>query len=252
MDAASPNLTERIRRGLEQTRERIRAAARAAGRDPEEIALIAVTKYAPLAAVEALVALGHLDLGESRAQQLEERHAWFAARPQPAPVRWHMIGHLQRNKVRQVAPYASLIHSVDSLRLAEELSAWGAKSQARLDILLQVNASGEASKTGLPPAAVLHLAEQVETLPFLRIRGLMTMAAPTGEPMREARPTFARLREIHQEGVRLGLGHGQFNILSMGMSNDLEAAVLEGANVLRVGSGIFGADGTPPAPGAAQ
>ncbi|HLP83107.1 MAG TPA: YggS family pyridoxal phosphate-dependent enzyme, partial [Phycisphaerales bacterium] len=154
-------------------------------------------------------------------------------------VRWHMIGHLQRNKAKKVIEFVRLVHSVDSLRIAEELQAIAMKRDQPIEVLLQVNASGEESKHGLPLPSVIPVAEQIATMIGLRIRGLMTMAPYSDNP-EDARPVFERTRELFEEMRRLKLTDSPFNILSMGMSGDYEVAISEGANVVRVGTSIFG------------
>lgn len=157
-------------------------------------------------------------------------------------VRWHMIGHLQRNKARKVTDFVRLIHSVDSLRLAEELQAIAVKKDQIIECLLQVNCSGEESKFGCPIPAAIPLAEQIAEMVNIRLRGLMTMAHEVDNPD-DARPTFSRCRDLFEEMAKLKLTEGPiggFNILSMGMSNDYEAAIAEGANIVRVGTAIFG------------
>lgn len=241
-------------------KERVARAAERAGRDPRSIVIVAVSKYSGIDEVRDLIGMGHRDFGESQVQQLMQRASMIAewsARHRlvgsaaaegaatPAPVRWHMIGHLQRNKVRKAIELSRLVHSVDSLRLAEEIQHAAMRTDMVAEVLLQVNCSGEASKFGCAVPAALHLAEQMDTMMNVRLRGLMTMAAPTavGE---EARPTFARLRELFEDMRRAGVGADRpagagFDLLSMGMSGDFEAAIGEGANVLRLGSAIFGA-----------
>ncbi|MFN5944855.1 MAG: YggS family pyridoxal phosphate-dependent enzyme [Phycisphaerae bacterium] len=155
------------------------------------------------------------------------------------PVRWHMIGHLQRNKAKKVVEFVRLVHSVDSLRIAEELQAIAMKRDQPIEVLLQVNASGEESKHGLPLPSVVPVAEQIATMIGLRIRGLMTMAPYSDNP-EEARPSFERTRELFEEMRGMKLTDAPFNILSMGMSGDYEVAISEGANVVRVGTNIFG------------
>ncbi|QYU68454.1 YggS family pyridoxal phosphate-dependent enzyme [Leptolyngbya sp. 15MV] len=154
-------------------------------------------------------------------------------------VRWHLIGHVQRNKVKKALEFARLIHTVDSLRLAEEIQSAASRREEPVDVLVQVNCSGETQKFGCPPPAALHLCEQIDTMVSVRVRGLMTMAAYSDDP-ETARPAFARLRELFEDIKRTGVGDGRFNILSMGMSGDFEVAIEEGANVVRVGSAIFG------------
>lgn len=242
-----------------EVKERIARAARRAGRDPAGIVVVAVSKYSGIDEIRELIGMGHRDFGEGQVQQLIQRASMIsewssrhrlvggAASPsaaQPAPVRWHMVGHLQRNKVRKSIEFSRLIHSVDSLRLAEEIQNTAMKMDTVAEVLLQVNCSGEASKFGCAVPAALHLAEQMDSMMNIRLRGLMTMAAPSDNPD-DARLPFARLRELREDLVRAGVGSdrpagGRFDLLSMGMSSDFEAAILEGANVLRLGSVIFG------------
>jgi pyridoxal phosphate enzyme (YggS family) len=162
-------------------------------------------------------------------------------------IRWHMIGHLQRNKARKIVDLVRLVHSVDSLRIAEELQTIALRRDCVIDVLLQVNCSGETSKFGCPVPAALPMAEQIETMINIRLRGVMTIAAD-GASERDTRATFARCRDIYEEIRTQGLGEGRCNLLSMGMSNDYELAIKEGANIVRVGSAIFGASTRPDAP----
>ncbi len=234
-------------------KERVEAAARRAGRDPSRVILIAVTKYAELDDIKRLVELGHRDFGENRVQQLTQRAAMIEEQLRRRKTlsgtageevevempRWHMIGTLQRNKAKQVVECTRLIHSVDSMRLAEELQSIGLKREQRIDVLIQVNVSGEESKFGCPVPAAEPLAAAMESMAYLRVRGLMTMA-PYSEDPEQARPYFSRLRDLYEDMAKLDLGDGAFNLLSMGMSGDFEAAIEEGANLVRVGSAIFG------------
>ncbi|MBX9736382.1 MAG: YggS family pyridoxal phosphate-dependent enzyme [Phycisphaerales bacterium] len=247
-----------------EVRQRIDVAARVSGRTSADILLVAVSKYAGMDEVRELVSLGHTDFGENQVQQMQQRAAmiteWQQRQRGLAPlklsgpatnasatadrtVRWHMIGHLQRNKVRKAIDTARLIHSVDSLRVAEELQAIAMRLDRVVDVLIQVNASGEGTKHGVLLPAAIHLAEQMDSMVNLRVRGLMTMA-PHADSPEDARPTFARTRDLFEEMRKVGLVSSAFNILSMGMSGDYEAAIAEGSNLVRVGSGIFG----PPAP----
>jgi PLP dependent protein len=157
----------------------------------------------------------------------------------PDKVRWHMIGHLQRNKVKPVLPLVSLIHSVDSLRLAEELDTSAAKLGRKVSLLMQVNASEEQQKYGVAVGAAVHLAEQIDSMPNLQLTGLMTMA-PLEEPEKKVRQAFARTREIFEEMRWHKIGGANLRHLSMGMSNDFETAIAEGATMIRVGSLLFG------------
>jgi PLP dependent protein len=236
----------------EEVRRRIAEAAARAGRRPEDIVLVAVTKFASIDEIRELIQLGHIDFGENRVQNLIQRAAQIAeflerrrklgadkAMSLPEHVRWHMIGHLQRNKVRKITEVARLIHSIDSLRLAEELQAIADKRAEPIEILVQVNTSGEKSKYGIAPAAARHLVEQIENTMSLRTRGLMCMAPLVDDP-NDARPTFERCREVFEDIRRAGAIGDSFNILSMGMTNDFEVAIECGANIVRIGSAIFG------------
>lgn len=240
----------------ENVRRRVAEAASRSGRRVEEIVLVAVTKFASIDEIRELIQFGHKDFGENRAQNLVQRAGQieeFLDRrrtlgsdeqaPVPEKVRWHMIGHLQRNKVRKVTEIARLIHSVDSLRLAEELQAIADKRDEPIEILVQVNTSGEKSKYGIAPAAVRHFVEQIESTMTLRTRGLMCMA-PLGDDPNDARPTFERCREVFEDIRRMGAAGESFNILSMGMTHDFEVAIECGANIVRIGSAIFGERGS--------
>jgi len=229
-------------------RDRIKAAAARAGRASEEIVLVAVTKYAEMDDVRELVELGHRDFGENRVPQLLQRAAMIdefirrraaLGHNNAGPARWHMIGHLQRNKARKIADAVRLVHSVDSLRLAEELQSVGLRNEEPIDVLVQVNVSGEESKSGCPLPACVPLADAMEEMAHLRVRGLMTMA-PLSDNPEDSRSHFRRLREMFEEMKLEGFDADHFNILSMGMTNDFEVAIEEGANIVRVGSAIFG------------
>jgi hypothetical protein len=241
-------LPERYR----EVMDRAAAATRRAGRDPAQTVVVAVTKFATMEAIRELMDLGHRDFGENKAQQLTQRAAMIdesvrrlqtlhrsAAAPAPQMPRWHMIGHLQRNKAKKVVECTRLIHSVDSMRLAEELQTVGLKRETPVEVLLQVNVSGEESKFGCPISAVEAIADAIESMAYVRVRGLMTIA-PISDNPEDSRPHFIRLREVFEEMVLAGYGEGRFNILSMGMSGDYEIALEEGANMVRVGSAIFG------------
>jgi len=188
---------------LTEVRERIDAACARARRDPKEVTLIAVTKTAAPEQMREILQLGVGDLGESRVQVLAQRVAQINEFHQrslqrgegmPPRLRWHMIGHLQRNKAKLVLPLCDLIHSVDSLRLAEELDVLGQRAARKIPVLLQVNTAGEAQKYGVAVGAAIHLAEQMGTMPNLQLLGLMTMAPLTDNPD-DCRRVFARTRE---------------------------------------------------------
>jgi pyridoxal phosphate enzyme (YggS family) len=223
---------ERLRANLESVLARMADAAHRAGRGPEAIRLVAVTKKRPTAWVRALVGLGVVDLGENYPQELWSKAGELA----DLPVRWHLVGHLQSNKARRTLPLARVIHGVDSLRLLRVLDDLAAEVAEPPVVYLQVNTSGEAAKHGWEPEALLADAEAIATCRRLPIRGLMTMAA-FGTSGDQTRPSFARLRAVRdvlQQRTRLPLDD-----LSMGMSNDYEAAIEEGATVVRIGSALF-------------
>lgn len=234
----------RIEKNLARIRKNIADACRRSGRPVEDVSMVAVTKTVQLDTIKNLLDLGITDLGESRVRQLATRAAELDAylrrrrNALPRPVRWHMIGHLQRNKVRQALQHAEMVHSVDSLRLAEELEDRAFRESRIVDVFLQVNCSQEDQKYGCAVGAATHLAEMITTLKNLRLIGLMTMA-PLTDDRAAIRQTFTRLRELMEEMNRDGIGRGTLKHLSMGMSNDYEIAVEEGATVLRIGSALF-------------
>jgi len=236
----------KISERIKQVQDTIDSACDRVGRSPDEVSLIVVTKSADIEGIKEVVRLGFTDLGENRVQQLRKISAQVAeflekARSDsnlPKKINWHMIGHLQRNKVRHVLPIASLIHTVDTLRLAEEIDNSAAKLQLTAKALLQVNTSKEPQKYGVPVGATIHLAEQIQTLPNLRLVGLMTMA-PLTHNKDVVRSCFARARELFVEIRGERVVGDDFIELSMGMSSDYEVAIEQGATILRIGSAIF-------------
>jgi len=234
---------------LDELKERIASAAVKAKRDPREITVIAVTKTASPEQIREILQLGVADLGESRVQVLTQRAAqlneFFQRRAirgdgtAPQRLRWHMIGHLQRNKAKAALPVLHMVHSVDSLRLADELDVLATKIGRRVPVLLQVNASEEATKFGVAVGAAVHLAEQIDSMPGLQMAGLMTMA-PLEAPQEKIRHVFARAREIFEELKWHKIGGASLRHLSMGMSHDFEAAIAEGATMVRIGTALFG------------
>jgi len=235
-------ISERIKR----VKDTINSTCSRIGRGHSEIKLVVVTKSATIEGIKEVIRLGFIDLGENRVQQLKKVSAHVAEFLEgadgdenlPKKIDWHMIGHLQRNKVRQVLPIASLIHSVDTLRLAEEINASAPKLNVCPKVLLQVNTSREPQKYGVPVGAATHLAEQIETLPNLKLVGLMTMA-PLTHNKDVVRACFVRARELFIEMLGEKIVSPQFTELSMGMSSDYEIALEEGATILRIGSAIF-------------
>jgi PLP dependent protein len=226
---------QRLRDSLPVVEERIVAALRRAGRS-DAVRIVAVTKGHPLAAVHAALAAGLRDVGENRVQELEsKRGEWPAAVPGPA---WHLIGHLQRNKVKRAVALSDMVQSVDSLRLAEALSKEAERAGVTVRLLVQVNVSGEATKAGLDPARAVDMIAGIAALPALSCEGLMTMA-PFVDDEAILRATFGGTRRLLErcvaEGVPLA---GQE--LSMGMSHDFEIAVEEGSTMTRLGTVLFG------------
>jgi len=247
----NPVLVRRkLSENLKRVRERMEAACSRAKRDPAGVRLVAVTKYVDVDVVRQALELGIADLGESRAQQLNQRAGMIhesierknvlSGRREAGAVRprWHMVGHLQRNKVKLVVPWVELIHSVDSLRLAEDLHKQAVKVGRVVDILLQVNTSAERSKFGIAVGAVSHLAEHLAAWPGIRFCGLMTMG-PLGATPAEVRLCFERLRDIFEDLRSDRKVGAQFKELSMGMSGDYEIAIEAGATIIRVGSALF-------------
>ncbi len=227
----SPYMTT-IQARLQAVQARISSAARACGRDGREIRLLAVSKTWPAAAVSEAAAAGQRCFGENYVQEGAAKAEALRA----LELEWHFIGPLQANKTRRVAQDFSWVHTVDRVRIAERLSAQRDPHLPPLEICLQVNISGEASKSGVEPAQLAELAQAVARLPRLRLRGLMGIPEPLADPA-EQRAAFARLRALRDELVAAGL---PLDTLSMGMSHDLEAAIAEGATIVRVGTAIFG------------
>jgi pyridoxal phosphate enzyme (YggS family) len=220
---------------LNDVRARMHAAAAAAGRDAAAARLIAVSKTQPADAVREAYAAGQRDFGENYVQELLQKAEQLADLPE---LRWHLIGHLQRNKAKQVAPLVHMVHTLDTSELARELAKRfeAAASGRRLEVLVEVSIAGEEQKHGVAPEALTELLESIEALPTLALRGLMCVPPFTDDPA-GARPFFDRLlalRERHGGAARLPE-------LSMGMTHDLEHAIAAGATLVRVGTAIFGA-----------
>lgn len=230
-ETAARQIAENWRRLVDS----VHAAAIAAGRSPESVRIVGVSKYVDVATTRLLVAAGCHDLGESRPQSL-----WTKAAEVIEPnLRWHMIGHLQRNKVRRTLPIAALIHSIDSVRLAETIDAEAEVSGRVVQGLLEVNISGDQAKHGFAAEAVPEALDAISRLPHLHIRGLMAMAAEEGDSA-AARRNFEDLRELRDSLVECRLPeHLSLNELSMGMSGDFVEAIAAGATLLRIGSRLF-------------
>lgn len=222
----------RIAENLKDVRRRMAGAARAAGRDPMAVTLVAVSKTHPPEAIREAHAAGQRRFGENYAQELAEKAAALADLPD---IRWHFIGHLQRNKVKLVAPAAAIVETVDSERLAAELARHAEQAGRRMDCLVQVNVGGEEQKSGCATEEAAGLVAAVERMAALRLQGLMTIP-PFHLEATETRRYFAALGELRG---RLG-GPARLPHLSMGMSHDFEAAIAEGATFVRVGTAVFG------------
>ncbi len=223
---------DQIATQLQEIQQRLTAACGRAGREPSSVQLLAVTKTQPIEVICAAAELGLTTMGESRVQEAKAKIGRC-----PGRLRWHMIGHLQSNKCRDAVRLFSMIQSVDSLELAEEINKWCDKSAKTMPILLEVNVAGESSKFGYPPAKLLAELAQVNALPKVEVHGLMTIAPWTQTP-EKVRPIFRRLRELKGECEQI-LG-APLPHLSMGMSGDFEVAIEEGATIIRIGSAVFG------------
>ena len=223
-----------IAENIQSVRQRIAKSCEKSGRNPEEIKLICVTKTASIAQIEEVLGLGMRLLGENRVQDALARHAVIGDKAE-----WHLIGHLQTNKVRDALSIFSLIHSVDSIRLAKEIDKEALKAGKVQDILIQVNISGEASKFGVEPGAAESLAREIGIYPNINIKGLMTIA-PDAEDPEAVRPYFRALKELRDKINAVHCTSYALRILSMGMTNDFEIAVEEGSDMVRIGRAIFG------------
>jgi len=223
-----------IETNLLQVQKRIQEACRRAGRNPDEVTLIAVSKTQPLSKLMEAYEAGVRDFGENKVQEILAK-----APAMPEDARFHMIGHLQRNKVRPTLKHAGLIHSVDSVRLAEQIQADAKRGQLCVDILLEVNVAGEESKYGFAPAEIPDAVQQISRFPNTRICGLMTIA-PFVENSEENRPIFRNLQQLSVDIKGKNIDNVSMGVLSMGMTGDFEVAIEEGATMIRVGTGIFG------------
>ena len=219
-----------IAKNIAKVRTRIREAAQACGRDPESVGLLAVSKTKPAAAVREAHACGQRDFGENYLQEALNKQAELG----DLELTWHFIGPIQSNKTRPIAEHFAWVHSVDRLKIAQRLSEQRPTQLPPLNICLQVNVSGEASKSGCAPEELAALAQAVSQLPNLRLRGLMTIPEPTSD-LAQQHAACARLRQLRDD---LNL---ELDVLSMGMSDDLEAAIAEGATWVRIGTALFGA-----------
>ena len=225
---------EFIKQNLAEVEEKICAACKRAGRDRNEVTLIAVSKTKPVEMLEACIESEITVFGENKVQELCEKYEVL-----PKDLHWHMIGHLQRNKVKYITDKVELIHSVDSLRLAQAISDDAVKKGVNVDILIEVNVGEEDSKFGLKTEETENLVREIAVLPNVFIKGLMTIA-PYTEFAEENRNIFRTLKQLSVDIASKNIDNVSMNVLSMGMTGDYEVAIEEGATIVRVGTGIFG------------
>lgn len=223
-----------IKKNLEEIERRIQRAAERSGRHRSDVTLLCVTKTHPAEVLREAYDLGYREFGENKVQEMREKVPLL-----PGDIRWHLIGHLQKNKVKYVCGMVCMIHSVDSLELAEEISRRAQAIGQRMPILIEVNMAGEASKFGIRPDEAVNLVRAVAPLPGVQLRGLMTIPPRTDNPETN-RPYFRGLRELAVDIDCQNIDNIQMNVLSMGMSEDYEVAIEEGATIVRVGTAIFG------------
>lgn len=224
-----------LKENLESVERKIEEACRRAGRMRGEVTLVAVSKTKPVSMLQEVYDLGIRVFGENKVQEIRDKYEAL-----PADIEWHMIGHLQTNKVKYIIDKVKLIHSVDSLRLAETIEKEAEKHNCTADILLEVNVAEEESKFGLKTEEVIPVYEKILQYSHINVRGLMTIA-PFVENPEKNRPIFADLHKLYVDIKRKNIDNGTMSILSMGMTNDYEVAIEEGATMVRIGTGIFGA-----------
>ena len=224
-----------LKENLEKVEENIQAACDRAGRKRDEVTLIAVSKTKPVEMLQEAYDLGVRINGENKAQELASKYEVL-----PKDIHWHMIGHMQRNKVKYIIDKVDLIHSVDSVRLAETIDKEAAKKGIVVNVLLEVNMAKEDTKFGLMPEEVMDFIHEIVRFQHIKVQGLMTIA-PFVENPEENRPIFAHLRKLSVDIAKKNIDNITMSILSMGMTNDYQVAIEEGATMVRVGTGIFGA-----------
>ncbi len=224
-----------LQENLNQVEKNIQTACEKAGRKREEVTLIAVSKTKPADMLSDVYACGIRDFGENKVQEIVEKREQL-----PTDIHWHMIGHLQRNKVKYIVSDVTLIHSVDTYRLAEEINIQAKKVNRIVPILIEVNIAGETTKFGISKEETLQLVEEISKLENVRIQGLMTIA-PYVENPEENRPYFRKIKDLSVDIAKENIDNVSMDILSMGMTGDYMVAIEEGATMVRVGTGIFGA-----------
>lgn len=224
-----------VKENYNYVKQQVEETAKACGRDPKEITLIAVSKTKPLENIEELIEIGVEDFGENKVQELCDKYEHVSQ-----PVRFHLIGHLQTNKVKYIVDKACLIHSVDSLKLAQTIQKEAAKKQVIAQILIEVNVAEEDSKFGLHTEDVIPFIQEISTMPNLHVNGLMTIAPFVDDP-EDNRKYFRILKQLSLDITSKNIDNIDMNVLSMGMTNDYKVAIEEGATMVRVGTAIFGA-----------
>ncbi|MCI5805433.1 MAG: YggS family pyridoxal phosphate-dependent enzyme [Clostridium sp.] len=224
-----------VKENYNYVKQQVEETAKACGRDPKEITLIAVSKTKPLENIEELIEIGVEDFGENKVQELCDKYEHVSQ-----PVRFHLIGHLQTNKVKYIVDKACLIHSVDSLKLAQTIQKEAAKKQVIAQILIEVNVAEEDSKFGLHAEDVIPFIQEISTMPNLHVNGLMTIAPFVDDP-EDNRKYFRTLKQLSLDITSKNIDNIDMNVLSMGMTNDYKVAIEEGATMVRVGTAIFGA-----------
>ena len=224
-----------IAENIAKIHEKMDAAAKRAGRDPKEVQLIVVSKTIDVDRIKEAVACGEVHLGENKVQEIMDKYE-----PMGPGIHWHLIGHLQTNKVKYIIDKVDMIHSVDRFHLAQEISKRAVQKGVTMDILLEINMAQEESKFGLAADETEDLVRQIAVLPGIRIRGLMTVA-PFVEDPQENRPVFRKMKELLVDINAKKIDNVSMDVLSMGMTNDYEVAIEEGATMIRVGTAVFGA-----------
>ncbi len=228
---------ETIKKKLEKINEKIKKAALKANRSPEDIKLVAVTKTATVEQIKEAISAGVKTIGENKVQEAKGKYQVLSA--DIADIEWHLVGHLQTNKVKYAIEIFDLIHSVDSIKLAEEIDKRSLQFGIMTNILVEVNVSGEETKYGIKPEEVEYFLKEISEFSRIKVRGLMTIA-PIAEDKEEVRPYFRKLRELSEKIENKNIKNVKMDYLSMGMTDDFEVAIEEGANMVRIGRGIFG------------
>ena len=223
-----------LKENYDKVQEKIAAVCDQSGRDVQEVTLVAVSKTKPASMIQELYEHGCRDFGENYVQELVEKYDLL-----PKDIRWHMIGHLQRNKVKYIIDKVAMIHSVDSLRLAQEISKQAVKHNVQADILIEINIANEETKFGIDAGDTIQLVREIAELPNIHIKGLMTIA-PFVENPEDNRLYFRRIHQLSVDITKENIDNVSMDVLSMGMTGDYMVAIEEGATMVRVGTGIFG------------